>query len=107
MGYRTERRRRQINAKGRPMQLMRPDKSASVTVTAYAPPPQAITLEDGVSVAPFAAQIAATDTAAASYTPARGDWLLDNGRRYTVTDAVPVYDGPALSGWSLIAKGGE
>ncbi|OUJ05358.1 hypothetical protein [Acetobacter malorum] len=107
MSYRTDRRRRQINRKGRPMQLLRPDESASITVMAYAPPPQAIVLEDSVSVAPFAVQITADETAAASYTPASGDWLRDGGRRYTVTDAVPVYDGSYLSGWSLSAKGGS
>ncbi|KXV79709.1 hypothetical protein AD953_01290 [Acetobacter malorum] len=106
MSYRTDRRRRQISRKGRHMQLMRPDESASITVMAYAPPPQAVTLEDGVSVAPFEAQITADETAAANYAPASGDWLMDNGRRYTLTDAVPVYDGSTLSGWSLSAKGG-
>lgn len=89
------------------MQLMRANAKDSITVMAYAPPPQAVTLEDGVSVAPFQAQITADETTAASYRPASGDWLMDNGRRYTLTDAVPVYDGPHLSGWSLSAKGGH
>lgn len=89
------------------MLLMRADGKASVTVTAYAPPPSAVTLEDGISVAPFAAQITADETNAASYRPASGDILTDDARRYTLEDAVPVYDGPTLCGWSLIAKGGK
>ena len=46
MGWITQARRRQINAKGRPMVIRRPGQTAGVTMQAYAPPAQASQIID-------------------------------------------------------------
>ncbi|MFW7268831.1 hypothetical protein ACMAUO_12785 [Gluconacetobacter sp. Hr-1-5] len=75
-------------------------------MTAYAPPPQASQLVDGVARSAFVAQITADETDAAGFIPQEGDSLADGARTYTLTDAAGVYDGPTLIGWTLIAAGG-
>ncbi|GBQ96451.1 hypothetical protein AA23498_2641 [Acetobacter nitrogenifigens DSM 23921 = NBRC 105050] len=107
MTWRTERRRRQIADKGRMMRLMRADQSQSVSVMAYAPPPQASQLADGVARAPFVAQIGADEVTAAAYMPKPRDRVEDGPKTYTLTDATPVYDGSTVCGWTLIAAGGN
>lgn len=69
MSYRTERRRRQIIAKGRQMVLTARDGSNPVTLRAYAPPPQSSQLADGMPKAPFIAQTLADELNAANVTP--------------------------------------
>lgn len=108
MGWITLSRRRQIRAKGRTMTLMRPAGAPSVSVLAYAPPPQAVTLDTGAAVAPFQAQITQDELAASTYgVPRTDDILMDGPRRYALKDAQPVYDGSAICGWTLISTGGE
>ncbi|MFT8776266.1 MAG: hypothetical protein ABF893_06355 [Gluconacetobacter liquefaciens] len=107
MSWRADRRRRQIRAKGRSMTLSRPRNGGSVTLTAYAPPPQASQLSDGVARAAFIAQITADETGSAGFIPQEGDNLVDGSCTYTLTDAAGVYDGPTLIGWTLIAAGGS
>lgn len=108
MGWITQSRRRQIRAKGRTMQLMRPVGAPSVSVKAYAPPPQAVTLDTGAAVAPFVAQITNDELAASAYgVPRTNDILMDGDRRYALKDAQPVYDGSSICGWTLISSGGE
>ncbi|MCI1908996.1 hypothetical protein [Acetobacter fabarum] len=108
MGWVTQSRRRQIRAKGRAMQLMRPTGTPSVSVMAYAPPPQAVALETGAAVAPFVAQITNDELATATYgAPRTNDILMDGDRRYALKDAQPVYDGNTICGWALISSGGE
>lgn len=90
------------------MTLRRPAGGASVALTAYAPPPQAVTLDTGAAVAPFVAQTTNDELAASSYgVPRTDDILMDGPRRYALKDAQPVYDGSVLCGWTLIASGGE
>lgn len=107
MSYRTERRRRLIRTKGRPMVLSHPRDGTSVPVIAYAPPPQAAQLVEGVGRAALIVQIAADETGAAGFTPIRGDRLVDGPKTYTLTDASPVYDGAVLAGWTLVSAGGQ
>ncbi|MCP1271218.1 hypothetical protein [Acetobacter cerevisiae] len=106
MGQRTDRRRRQISRKGRPMVIRRSGQTAGVTVQAYAPPAQAAQIIDGMGSAAFLAQVMA-DALTAHGTPAKDDTVQDGPKTYTLTDATPVYDGPTLCGWTLIAAGGE
>ncbi|WP_408870673.1 hypothetical protein [Asaia sp. HN010] len=101
------RRRRQILRAGRSMVLSRADLSESLTVTGYAPPPQAAQLAEGAGRAPFIAQITADETTRSGYTPRSGDQLRDGPKTYTLTDASPVYDRATLCGWTLIASGGS
>lgn len=108
MNYRTDRRRRQIRAKGRSMTLRRPNGGTSIVLMAYAPPPQAVTLDTGAAIAPFVAQTTNDELAAGAYgAPLTDDILMDGARRYALKDAQPVYDGSVLCGWTLIASGGE
>ena len=106
MSSRTRRRRRQIRRKGRLMTLVHP-QGDNINVLGFAPPPQSAQLQDGVERAPFVCQITADETSAAGFTPRAGDWLTDGGKKWTLTDAEPVYDGPAVCGWTLIAAGGR
>lgn len=106
MGWIAQARRRQINAKGRPMVIRRPGQTAGVTMQAYAPPAQAAQIIDGMGSAAFIAQVMA-DALTAYGTPAKDDTVQDGPKTYTLTDAMPVYDGPTLCGWTLIAAGGE
>jgi len=101
------RRRRQILRVGRSMVLSRADLSESVTVTGYAPPPQASQLAEGAGKAPFIAQITADETTRSGYVPRPRDELRDGLKTYTLTDASPVYDRATLCGWTLIASGGS
>ncbi|GBQ14743.1 hypothetical protein [Swaminathania salitolerans] len=101
------RRRRQILRTGRPIVLSRADLSASVTVTGYAPPPQASQLAEGVGKATLLAQITADETSRTGYEPRKGDNLRDGPKTYTLTDASPVFDRGTLCGWTLIASGGS
>lgn len=106
IGYSTQRRRRQIRAKGRPMTLESGD-GKTVSLTGYAPPPTIATIDGSVPRQSYVAQITNDELAAAGYTkPGNGDTLTDGPRRYTLTDASPVYDRGALCGWVLIAAGG-
>ncbi|MGV4855780.1 hypothetical protein [Acetobacter senegalensis] len=108
MSYRTERRRRQISAKGRQMVLMTADRAKSVTVQGYTPPAQVADIADATAKTAFICQITNDELASSGYgPPAAMDRLKDGPKLYTLTDATPVYDGPALSGWTLIAAGGE
>lgn len=108
MGWITQSRCRQIRAKGRTMLLMRPTGKPSVSVMAYAPPPQAVAMETGAAVAPFVAQITNDELATTAYgVPRTNDILTDGNRRYALKDAQPVYDGSTICGWTLISSGGE
>ncbi|MDN7354341.1 hypothetical protein [Acetobacter senegalensis] len=108
MSYRTERRRRQISAKGRQMVLKTATGETSVTVQGYAPPAQVADIADAAAKTAFVCQITNDELAASSYgAPAPLDKLKDGPKSYTLTDATPVYDGPTLCGWTLIAAGGE
>ena len=40
-------------------------------------------------------------------TPRKTDQLSIDGRTWAVMGAVPVYDGPALIGWTLWVRGGQ
>lgn len=106
MSYKTDRRRRQIRAKGRTMRLMRPG-GVSFSILAFAPPPQASQLADGVPVAAFIAQAAADETGANGFIPKKGDRITDGPKTYTLTDASPVYDGSVICGWTLVSAGGQ
>ncbi|NVN05344.1 hypothetical protein HW509_06995 [Asaia spathodeae] len=106
MSVGASRRRRQILRAGRPMVLSRANLSESLTVTGYAPPPQAAQLAEGAGKAPLIVQITADETARIGYTPRSGDQLRDGPKTYTLTDASPVYDWATLCGWTLIASGG-
>lgn len=106
MGWITQSRRRQIRAKGRTMQLMRPG-GVSFAILAFAPPPQASQLTDGVPVAAFIAQTTADETGANGFTPKKGDRITDGPKTYTLTDASPVYDGSVICGWTLVSAGGQ
>lgn len=105
MSYRTDRRRRQISTKGRQMVLG--SNGTSVTLKAYSPPPQATQLQDGVANATFVVEIMADEVNAKGLTPAADMEITDGPKFYTLTDAVPIYDGPTLCGWRLIAAGGQ
>lgn len=109
MGHLQDRRRRQLKAKGRPMLLSRADQSVSLTVQAFAPPPETGRVVDATAQQPFVAQILTDEIAAQSKLdrPRRGDRIVDNGRSYTLTDAAGVFEGPTLIGWTLIAAGGS
>ena len=107
MGQITDSRRRQIQRKGRIMRLMTQDKSKSVSLMGYAPPPTAATIDATLPVQAFIAQILNDELSAAGYgPPLKGDRLFDGVREYTLTDASPVYDGADLCGWTLITAGG-
>lgn len=106
MGQITTSRRRLLHGTGRLMTLAHP-QGDTVNVMGFAPPPQSAQLKDGVEKAPFVCQITADETSAAGFTPRAGDWLTDGGKKWTLTDAQPVYDGPAVCGWTLIAAGGR
>ncbi|GFE94866.1 hypothetical protein [Acetobacter persici] len=106
MGWITQARRRQINAKGRPMTIRRPGQSGGVTMQGYAPPAQVSQIVNGMGSAPFVCQVMA-DALMAYGHPAKDDTVQDGPKTYTLTDATPVYDGPTLCGWTLIAAGGE
>ncbi|KDE20255.1 hypothetical protein AZ09_08070 [Acetobacter aceti 1023] len=108
MSYRTDRRRRQIMAKGRPMVLRTADGTTSVTLMGYAPPAQAAQIVDATAKTAFVCQITNTELAASGYgAPAALDRIRDGPRLYVLTDATPVYDGATLCGWTLVAAGGE
>lgn len=108
MGWVTTSRRRQISAKGRQMVLRRVDGNTSVTVQGYAPPAQSADIMDATVKASFICQITNDELASSGYgSPAAMDRLRDGPKLYTLTDATPVYDGPTLCGWTLIAAGGE
>jgi hypothetical protein len=108
MGWITTSRRRQINAKGRQMVLMTADKEKPVTVQGYAPPAQVADIADATAKTAFICQITNDELASSGYgPPAALDRLKDGSKLYTLTDATPVYDGPTLCGWTLIAAGGE
>ncbi|MCC6104766.1 hypothetical protein [Acetobacter sp.] len=108
MSYRTDRRRRQIGAKGRQMVLKTAMGERSVTVQGYAPPAQVADIADATAKTAFVCQITNDELAASGYgAPAPLDKLKDGPKSYTLTDASPVYDGPTLCGWTLIAAGGE
>lgn len=104
MGWITQARRRQLRAKGRQMVLLSGD--VTCPVRAYAPPPQASQITDGVAQAGFVAQIMADEANAAGITPAQKMRLRDGPRSYVLTDATPVYDGEVVCGWTLISAGG-
>lgn len=107
MGQVTESRRRQIQRKGRIMRLMTRDKSKSVSLMGYAPPPTDATIDATLPAQSFTAQILNDELSAAGYgPPIKGDRLFDGVREYTLTDASPVYDGASLCGWALITTGG-
>lgn len=106
MSYRTDRRRRQISTKGRQMVLSRAGGTASVTLMAYAPPAQSAQITNDMAQAPFVAQVMA-DALSGYGMPAQDDRVQDGPKTYTLTDAQPVYDGPTVCGWTLIAAGGE
>ncbi|MFT9093928.1 MAG: hypothetical protein ABF459_02170 [Gluconobacter cerinus] len=107
MGQITESRRRQIQRKGRIMRLMTGDKSKSVSLMGYAPPPTVATIDATLPVQAFIAQILNDELSAAGYgPPLKGDRLFDGVREYTLTDASPVYDGADLCGWTLMTAGG-
>lgn len=89
------------------MVLSRANLSESLTVTGYAPPPQAAQLAEGAGKAPLIAQITADETARSGYTPRSGDQLRYGPKTYTLTDVSPVYDRATLCGWTLIASGGS
>lgn len=101
------RRRRQILRAGRLMVLSRPRMEGSLTVTGFAPPPQASQLAEGVGKASLIVQITAQETNRTGYEPRKGDALRDGAKTYTLTDATPVYEKTILSGWTLIALGGS
>lgn len=105
MGWITQARRRQISAKGRQMVLS--SNGTSVTLKAYSPPPQAAQLQDGVAKAAFVVEIMADEVNAQGLMPAADMEITDGPKFYTLTDAVPIYDGPTLCGWRLIAAGGQ
>lgn len=109
MSYRTDRRRRQIAAKGRPLLLARADGSASVTVTGYAPPAGAARLDSAVPVTALIVQIGTDELATRPDIdrPRAGDTLADGPALYSVTAANPVWDGDQLSGWTIIVDGGQ
>lgn len=88
------------------MILSRANLEQSLTVTGYAPPPQAAQLAEGAGKASFIAQLTADETGRSSYVPRQGDQLKDGAKTYTLTEASPVYDRGTLSGWTLIASGG-
>lgn len=106
MSVGASRRRRQIQRAGRPMVLSRPRMEGSLTVTGYAPPPQASQLAEGVGKAVLVVQIAADETNRTGYEPRKGDTLRDGTKTYTLTDASPVFDRGTLCGWTLVASGG-
>lgn len=89
------------------MTLSHPRDGSTVTVMAYAPPPQASQLVEGVARAAFIAQITADETGGADFTPLKGDDLTDGPKTYTLTDASPIYDGATLIGWTLVSAGGQ
>ncbi|GBQ89247.1 hypothetical protein [Asaia krungthepensis] len=107
MSVGVNRRRRQIQRAGRLMVLSRPRLEGSLSVTGYAPPPQASQLAEGVGKAALIVQITADETNRTGYVPRKGDILRDGPKDYTLTDAMPVYERAVLSGWTLIASGGS
>ena len=108
MSYRTDRRRSLIRRFGRQMMLSRPNGSASLSVLGYAPPPQSAQITADTPQASFICQITSDELRGSSYCiPLNADRLTDGDRTYTLTDATPVYDGPSIAGWTLIAAGGE
>lgn len=88
------------------MTIRRPGQSVGVAMQGYAPPAQASQIVNGMGLAPFVCQVMA-DALTAHGTPAKDDTVQDGPKTYTLTDAAPVYDGPTLCGWTLIAAGGE
>lgn len=104
MGWITQSRRRQIMAKGRQMVLSSGDITCQLQ--AYAPPPQASQLADGVARADFIAQIMADEVNAAGITPTQKMRLKDGPKTYVLTDASPVYDQGVVCGWTLVSAGG-
>ncbi|WP_122039318.1 hypothetical protein [Asaia bogorensis] len=106
MSVGASRRRRQILRAGRLMVLSRPRMEGSLSVTGYAPPPQASQLAEGVGKATVLVQITADETGRTGYEPRKGDTLRDGPKAYTLTDASPVFDRGTLCGWTLIASGG-
>ena len=106
MSVGASRRRRQILRAGRLMVLSRPRMDSSLSVTGYAPPPQASQLAEGVGKATLLVQITADETGRTGYVPTVRDQLRDGPKTYTLTDASPVFDRGTLCGWTLIASGG-
>lgn len=89
---------------GRPMTLAHADRTASASITGYAPPADIAQTEDGSPRVQFICQ---TGPLPSSYgTPRRTDKLTDGEKIYTLSDAVPVYEAATLIGWTLIAAGG-
>jgi hypothetical protein len=109
MGHSTRRRIRQLNRKGRDMVLAHPGNTDSVTVRGYLPPPDAAQITSEVARVSIVVEIGIAELAAKPGfgDPKPTDKLRDGKRTYTLTDAVPVYDGDTLSGWTLIAAGGR
>ncbi|WP_394819762.1 hypothetical protein [Sorlinia euscelidii] len=98
-----------IRRRGRIMSLRHAaPESAMVKIMAYAAPVSTAFLTDGMPRQAFIAEITHDELARApSYgRPSAGDVILDGDRRYTLTDACPVYDGQQIVGWKLIAAGG-
>ena len=91
------------------MLLARATGGESLTVQAYAPPPETSRIVDARAQQPFIAQVT-NDELELRPTfgrPRQGDRLTDGGRTYTLSDAAGVYEGQTLIGWTLIAAGGS
>ncbi|UMM63100.1 hypothetical protein [Aristophania vespae] len=102
-----ERRRRQLQKKGRLFQLSRANKSP-FNVLGYGTPPTTVTLNNAAPSQLFLVQIghAEIEQAPDYDHPRNGDKLIDGPKKYTLTDASPIYKKDQLIGWVLIAKGG-
>ncbi len=91
------------------MLLARAGGGDSLTVQAYAPPPETGRIVEATAQQPFIAQVTNDEIALrpAFGRPRSKDRLTDGDRTYTLTDAAAVYEGATLIGWTLIAAGGS
>lgn len=110
MGYMLARRRRQIQAKGRPMTLRRISAGSPVTVTVRGTlrlfDPQDLT--GAVKQGTARIEIGQDEIAAAGwpYPPRSPDQVLADGVSYTIEGAAPVCEGATIIGWTLFVGGG-
>lgn len=90
------------------MSLGRNAPALSADIQGYAPPPAAAEITDATARMPILVQIMTDGLAEAGFDrPRKQDWIMDGGRKYTLTDAAGVYDGATLIGWTLICQGGS
>ncbi|WP_075800251.1 hypothetical protein [Roseomonas gilardii] len=104
-------RRRMIRSRGRSMVLTRQAKGAtpavSVTLTGFPRTYRPEEIQGGVQANDQQVEILNDEIAAAGWPvpPGNPDRLVIDGRTSTVKGARPIYDGPALIGWSIWVSG--